>query len=174
MDLDDLNVSDIAPPNETDEERWKRLYARPPERYIVDDFHIGDQVHFVTSKTAAQTASGIIVDIKENVFNIYLLGDNQPGTLKEYEFPRSFYYLDLIKPTRKLNLGGFRKLVGMHVCIHLFESRRLGYITDRRDGYIYLRLTQIQGVGTVQGFMEELITDIYWTPFTRLFLDDLV
>ena len=175
MDLDELNVSAIIPSNETEEQRQERIYARPPERFTVDNFNIGDHLHYVKSKTATKTESGIIVQINENVFTIFLLGNNEPGTLDTCEFPGAFYYLDLLKPTRKLDLDGSRDLVGIHVCIHLFGgNRRLGFITDRTEGYIHLNITQIQGLGTIQGFMEELVADIYWTPFTRLFPDELV
>ena len=175
MDLDELNVSAIIPQNETEEQRQERLYARPPERFTVDNFKIGDHVHYVKSKTATKLVSGILLQINDNEFTIYLLGNNKPGTLDIDEFPGAFYYLDIIKPTRKLDLDGSRNLVGMHVCIHMFgESRRLGFITDRTNGYIHLKLTQIEGLGTIQSFREDLVADIYWTPFIRFFPDELV
>ena len=75
MDLDELNVSAIVPSNETEEQRQERIYARPPERFTVDNFNIGDHLHYVKSKTATKTESGIIVQINENVFTIFLLGN---------------------------------------------------------------------------------------------------
>ena len=135
----------------------------------MDFFKVGDQLRFVTAKTSSKTESGIIVDINGNKFTLFMLGNNKPGTLKEFHFPGAFYYLDRLESTRKLDLSGSRELVGMHVCLHIGGTRRLGYITDRRAGYIYLKMTQLQGIGTVEGFLEVLVNDIYWIPFTRSF-----
>jgi hypothetical protein len=139
----------------------------------VDLFNIGDQLRFVTAKTATKTESGIIVDINGNEFTIYMLGDNEPGTLKKCHFPVAFYYLDRVESTRKLDISSSRELIGMHVCLHLCGwIRRLGYVANRTAGFIYLKMTQIKGIGTIQSFMEELVTNIYWIPFTRFFPDE--
>ena len=118
MDLEDLDLSAIVPQNETDAERQKRLYSRPPERYTIDHFTIGDQLHFVQKKTATQCKSGIIVGIQDYYgLLVLMLGNIEPGTTSVFTFPEDFYYLDRIEPSHELVLYGDRKLDGMHVCV---------------------------------------------------------
>ena len=71
----DLNLSAIIPPDETDEQRKKRVYARPPERFIIDQFNIGDRLRFVTSNTATQSKSGIVVEIEGSELSLSMLGN---------------------------------------------------------------------------------------------------
>ena len=134
MDLEDLDLSAIVPQKETDAERQKRLYSRPPERYIIDHFTIGDQLRFVQTKTATQCKFGIIVGIQDYYgLLVLMLGNIEPGTTSVFTFPEDFYYLDRIEPSHELVLDGDRKLDGMHVCVQLSDDRRvLGYITNRR------------------------------------------
>ena len=77
----DLNLSAIIPPDETDEQRKKRLYARHPERFIIDQFNIGDRLRFVTSNTATQSKSGIVVDIEGSELSLLMLGKYEPDSV---------------------------------------------------------------------------------------------
>ena len=92
----DLNLSAIIPPNETDEQRQERLYSRPPDRYLIDHFKIGDQLRFVKSKTATQCKSGIIVEIEDYDLFVLMLGIIEPNTICKFDFPQDFYYLERI------------------------------------------------------------------------------
>ena len=129
----DLDLSEIVPSYENDEERQKRHYERPPQRFVIDQFNIGDQLRFVRAKTATQSESGIIVDIGNNFLSLLMLGNYEPDTIHRYDFPGGFHYLDLVKPSRKLDLGGTRNLVWMHVSFHFSDGRHhLGLVTSRR------------------------------------------
>ena len=126
----DLHLSVIVPPSEADAERKKRIYSRPPDRYTIDHFTIGDQLRFVQTKTATQCKSGIIVGIQHYDISVLMLGNVEPGTISKFTFPHAFKYLDRIEPCHELELGEDRKLDSMHVCVQLADDRRmLGYAT---------------------------------------------
>ena len=134
----DLHLSVIVPPSEADAERKKRIYSRPPDRYTIDHFTIGDQLRFVQTKTATQCKSGIIVGIQDYELSVLMLGNIEPGTTSVFTFPEDFYYLDRIEPSHELVLDADRKLDGMHVCVQLSDDRRvLGYITNRRLCFLF-------------------------------------
>ena len=63
----DLNLSAIIPPDETDEQRKKRVYARPPERFIIDQFNIGDRL--VLSHQTQQPSPKVELLLRLNVMN---------------------------------------------------------------------------------------------------------
>ena len=77
----DLNLSQILPPDETDEERQKHLYARPPERFTLGQFKIGDHLRFAISKTASQSKRGIVVEIEGNEISLLMLGNYAPDSV---------------------------------------------------------------------------------------------
>ena len=129
----DLDLSEIIPSDENDEERQKRLYARPPQRFVIDQFTIGDQLRFVTAKTATKSESGVIVEIEDNFLSLLMLVSYEPDTIRKYDLPGDFHYLDRVKQYRKLDLGGTRNLIGMHVCSYFSDGRHhLGLVTSRR------------------------------------------
>ena len=115
----------IVPPNETYSEQQKRLYSRPPDRYTIDHFTIGDQLRFVQTKTATQCKSGIIVGIQHYDISVLMLGNVEPGTISKFTFPHAFHYLDRIEFCHELELGGDRKLDSMLVCVQLSDDRRV-------------------------------------------------
>ena len=86
----DLNLSAIIPPDETDEQRKKRLYSRPSERFIMDVFKIGDHLRFATSKTETQSKSRIDAQIEGSELSLLMLGNYEPDSVCKYEFPSEF------------------------------------------------------------------------------------
>ena len=93
----DLDLSEIVPSYENDEERQKRHYERPPQRFVIDQFNIGDQLRFVTAKTATKSESGVIVEIEDNFLSLLMLGSYEPDTIRKYDFPGCFHYLERVK-----------------------------------------------------------------------------